>query len=312
MRSTNASQLSSSRPKAPLSRACSSASERDSAIALAVLARPHQAKTEIRLAALLFGVEPGERTAEAVDQPRTRYRIEQCRPQHEAGYADSIADRQHIVAGKRPQDAGEGHQGDHRVEQAKAEFERRQDEQAHVFGNALVRVVGAAAVGEAQPVLGAAFEPPAEQLVGHPLAPAHLQQLVEIQPIHRGDDEGRRQSREDQQLMAEGSRIAGLQAVVEGAVPAVELDVQPYRAKRQADHPLSSSASAGRLSRERQKGAASCQARTSRFGVDGAPCMSGIQFELDGDEFAAGEFDVPNGGAARRLDQQRAAPSAMR
>jgi len=66
-----------------------------------------------------------------------------------------------------------------------------------------------------------------QEALGQPGAPFDQQHLLEIQPVHRGDDEDQREEREHAELEEKIQLVARLERVVEVPVPGVELQLQP-------------------------------------------------------------------------------------
>ena len=66
-------------------------------------------------------------------------------------------------------------------------------------------------------------QPALEVVRGHPGAPPHLQQLGQVELVHRDDDEAKRQVGKAPKLRPEHRRILVLQRVVKHAVPVVDL-----------------------------------------------------------------------------------------
>jgi len=136
---------------------------------------------------------------------------------------------------RAPQDGDEGDQRHRRVQEADADVQRAVDEQLDVVGHALVGVVGGVAL-ELHAVVVGLMQPVAKVALGHPLAPADLQPLIEVELVDRDHDEDRANHREIDDLADEAVPVALLQRVVEAVVPAVEQDGDGDGGELDGDH----------------------------------------------------------------------------
>src|SRR5262249_40681864 len=139
-----------------------------------LLADADQLVAQVGLPAQLLDVQP--------DEPP---------PQQDGGQraADGVQHRrQHQPGGDRPQDAGEGAQGDGRVEQDEDERQRGDGEGLDVLGEALGGVVEVAAGLEA--VVGVAGQVAVHQVAGQPVAPEQPQPFLGVaaEDGHDGGD----------------------------------------------------------------------------------------------------------------------------
>ena len=201
-----------------------------------VLAKPHQREAEIGFVALLVEIELDQRTADEMGHPGAEDGVDQRRPHQIA--RDVVGVRaDHQRAGRRqiPQDHDEGRERDDRAEQRDADVQRRVDEHADVFGDALVGVVGLIAL-EPHAVMRARAEPASDIAVGQPAPPPDLEPLLEIELIDGGDDERRGEHGEHAELVEERVPVLVLQCVVEGVVPGIEFHVQPDLEQLERDH----------------------------------------------------------------------------
>jgi len=101
-------------------------------------------------------------------------------------------------------------------------------EQLHVFRDALVGVIGLGRL-ELHAIVSAIGQPGAEVAVGQPASPADLEHLVEIDLVHREENEDGDQPCNPEELAAKGGHVLVLESAVEGVVPLIEED-------REVDH----------------------------------------------------------------------------
>ena len=102
---------------------------------------------------------------------------------------------------------------DDRAEQAECRWSSvRVDEHLDVFGDALVGIVGGVAEKLHAVVVGA-VEPVAEIGLGHPVPPADLEPLVEIELIDGEHDVGGGEDAEEQQLLTKASQLRSCSAL---------------------------------------------------------------------------------------------------
>ena len=92
----------------------------------------------------------------------------------------------------------------------------------HIFGDALIGVVGRAGQ-HAHPVVLRRRQPALDEEVRHRLAPADLQDLIDVVLIDRDQNVEERQDRENLHVIDEVFVILLLQGVVEIVVPGIEL-----------------------------------------------------------------------------------------
>jgi hypothetical protein len=167
-----------------------------------------------------------------VGEPGTGDRVDQRDPNHIARNAEA-GDLER--ARQRPQDGDERHQRDYRRQEPERKRERVLDEQAQVFRDALVGIVGAL-VEERQAVMRLVLHPVGEEALGQPGAPLDLQHLLEVQAIDARDDVQHRDQGELAELPEELALVLVLQRVVEIVVPGVELHLDPHQHQGQTDH----------------------------------------------------------------------------
>ena len=194
---------------------------------LAVLAHTHQAVAKIGLAPLLPEVQPDQRTADVMRNDAAHGAVGNRRPHHVARQRIAAAPQGEAEAARqRPQDADEGHQRHHRVQQAHADAQRAAGEACNVFLDTLVRVVGhrrtPALPRQLQMVEAVVPQPLVQVGARHPGAPAQVQQLRDVELVHRKDDGNHRQPGEAHHLLPEHGHVLVLQRVVEHVVPLVE------------------------------------------------------------------------------------------
>jgi len=200
--------------------------------AFAVLAQPDQRKAKVRLEALLVEVEADERPADDVGEPGAGDRVDHRDPHHIARNAEA---RDLERARQRPQDGDERHQRHDRRQKPERKGERVLDEQAQIFRDALVGIVGAL-VEKRQAVMRLVPHPVDQEALGQPGAPLDLQHLLEVQAVDGRDDVQHRDQRELAELPEELGLVLVLQRVVEIVVPGVELHLDPHQRERQPDH----------------------------------------------------------------------------
>ena len=202
---------------------------------LAVLPHPHQVVPKVGLHPLLSKVQANQRAANVVRDDAAKHAVHHRHPHHEAGNHNLVAvEAEGKTARERPQNTHKADQRDHRVEQAHGQTHRVAGEEVHVLGDALVRVVGrlVAVAGEArqlQVVESLVGQPAVDVMHRHPGAPAHFQQLRQIEAVDRDHDEAKRQVGEAPQLAPEHRRVLVLQRVVKHAVPLVEQHQHVHR-----------------------------------------------------------------------------------
>jgi hypothetical protein len=156
---------------------------------LGFLAQPDEAEAEVGLGALLPRVEADERAADAVGDEAAAERVDNRGPYQRGRNVERLAaERDRERRGQRPQNTDEGEESDGRVQQPARERERPARDQLEVFGDTLIGVVGAA-VDALEMVVGAVTEPTAEEFVGEPPPPPHLERLGQVLPVDRRDDE---------------------------------------------------------------------------------------------------------------------------
>ena len=146
-------------------------------------------------------------------------------------------------AAQPPQDAHEAGQRDHRVEQSHGQRHGVAGELVHVLLDTLVGVVraggaarcGATALeaGQLHAVEGVVAQPALQVLRRHPGAPAHFQQLCQVELVDRDDDEGEGQVGKAPQLLPEHGLVLVLQRVVEHPVPLVQQHQHVHRSQVQ-------------------------------------------------------------------------------
>ncbi len=158
--------------------------------ALDVLAHANQRVAEVRFDPLLTEIQRRQRAADEMGEPTAEYRIHHGDPDHVTWHVDS--EYRH-GARQGPQNGQKAEQRDDVGQQIQAEHERAAREVAQVLGDALVRIVGAdcGAVrvrGQADVVVSAIGQPLVEKLRGHPVTPADLKPLVQVDRIDRDGD----------------------------------------------------------------------------------------------------------------------------
>ena len=190
---------------------------------LGMVAQLHERVAEVGFDALLLHVQAHERQAEPLRDPAAERGVGDRDPDHVAGQVDAARpERERERARQAPQDADERDQRHARVQQAERQLQARADEAAGVLRDALVGVVDRLCLLLREPVRRARLEPALQQVVRQPRAPAHQQPLLQVLPVHRGDDEARGEQREDAELVPEAGEVVVLQRVVEAVVPLAE------------------------------------------------------------------------------------------
>ena len=215
---------------------------------LAVFAHPHQVVAEVGLQPLLLVVQRNLRFAHEVGDQAAHRAVQHRHPHHEAGDGYVMPAQAEVeCAAQPPQDAHKAGQRDHRVEQPHGQRHGIAGELVHILLDTLVGVVwagGAArAMGAGRAALearqlhaveGVVAQPALQVLRGHPGAPAHLQQLRQVELVDRDDDEGEGQGGKTPQLLPEHGLVFVLQRVVEHPVPLVQQHQHVHR--RQVQH----------------------------------------------------------------------------
>ncbi|MDR6355004.1 hypothetical protein Q3H58_001675 [Pseudomonas psychrotolerans] len=135
--------------------------------------------------------------------------------------------------GNTEQDDAEGHQTDHGADEAQPQAQSGFGEVADVLGQPLVGVVGTAFAFEL--VVVAIGQPEAEVLFGQPTPPVDGQCLGQVEPVHGQQDGRGRQAAEIQHQPDESGQVAGLQGIVEIAIPSIQGNRQAYSGQGQGD-----------------------------------------------------------------------------
>ena len=204
---------------------------------LAVLAHPHHVMAEIGFQHLLLEVELHLWPADPVRDGAAHGAIQHRCPHHVARDLPAAAagQRHRDGAAERPENAHEAEQGDQRIEDAHRQRHRVAGEEVQVLLDPLVGVVRMAAIagvaGQFEPVEGLVRQPAGHVVVGHPYAPAQLQDLREVELVDRDHDVDQRQPAEAADLLPEHGLVLVLQRVVEHAVPLVDLHQHVDRAQ---------------------------------------------------------------------------------
>ena len=184
---------------------------------------------EIGFHPLLLEIERDLLAPDVVGDHAAHRAVQHRHPHHEAGNRIVLPpERECKRTGKRPQNAHKAGQGDDRVQQPHAERDGVAGELVDVFLNPLVRVVGVGAVDcgckarQFHLVKGLMRHPLVQVVVGHPGAPAHFEQLGQVELVDRDHDKAESQVREPPELLPEHGRILLLERVVKQAVPVVK------------------------------------------------------------------------------------------
>ena len=207
----------------------------------AIFAHPDQVVAEVGLHLLLLEVQGNLWPADVVRQHTAHTAVQHGHPHHVACNFVVVASHAEAeAAAQRPQNAHKAGQCDGGIEQAHGQRYGGAGELVNVVLDALVRVVGHCAIcaGEScqlQLVKSMVVQPALQVLAGHPGAPAHLQQLRQVELVDRHDDAGEGQQGETAQLLPENRLVLVLQGVIEDAVPVVEQDGQVHRAQVERD-----------------------------------------------------------------------------
>ena len=216
----------------------------------AVFPHANHVVAEISLQALLLKTQLDQRAANIVADDAAQGAVQTSRPHHEAGDIHrGVAHLEIKVAAQAPQNPHKTGQRNQRVEQPHGERHGVAGELVHVLLNALVGVVGigggvrcvSPTIGlrgvtrQLHPVKRLVGQPAPQVVVGHPGPPAHLQQLRQVELVHRDDDEAKRQVGEAPQLRPEDISLLVLQCVVEHPVPVVDQHQHVHRAQIQDD-----------------------------------------------------------------------------
>ena len=176
-------------------------------------------------------------------EPAAHAGIDQRQPQHVSRYGETH-DRD--ATRQRPQDRGKTYEAYNVGHEAEAERERVFRIIPHVFGNALIGIVGPRRLtggAQADDVVGASAQPGVGQVGRHPAPPAVFEQQGEINSQHvggHGDADNRDEARHEpglgvlpgQQQVGECAKVLGLQRIVERASPAVEQHVNAHVEQR--------------------------------------------------------------------------------
>ena len=208
----------------------------------AVLAHAHQVVAEIGLAPLLPEIQPDQDAANIVRHHAADRAVGDRDPHHIPRQRPFLPSQAEAEAARQcPQDANERHQRHHRVQQPHGNAERAAGEACNVFLDPLVRVVryrGTPALPRQFQMVVAIVPQPLVQVVArHPGTPAQVQQLRDVELVHRQDDGDHRQPAEAGHLAPEHLDILVLQGVVEHVVPLVEQHAHVDRAQVQRhDH----------------------------------------------------------------------------
>ena len=204
--------------------------------ALAVLAEPHQREAVVALDLVAARVDVGHPPPDEPGRRGSGRGVEQRREHHVAGDLQLLPGHRHVQgAGQRPEDADEGREQDHRVQEAHRQLHRRRGGPAGVLADALVRVVGGA-LDELHPVVRGAGEHPALQVPHQPVAPPHLERLPRVHLEDGGSGAGQRQHDEQAHLPQEALVVALVERVEEVAVPDVEAHLDRDLKQRQHDN----------------------------------------------------------------------------
>ncbi len=152
-----------------------------------VFAHADEAVTEIGFQALLVEGERHEFAADDLGEEGADYGIEHGDPEHVAGDGDA---KEFDRAGDGVEHEDEAEQRDDVSDEIHAQCQAVGGEVAQILGDTLIRVVddGAAALGQADVVIGAVGEPVFNVMRGEPLPPADLQHLVEVEGVYRDED----------------------------------------------------------------------------------------------------------------------------
>ncbi len=185
---------------------------------LGVLAHPHQAETEIGLAAQLVEVQR--------DQARTEHQRRDERAD------DRIDDQEvHQFARDRPEHAAERDQLDHRAQHHHQEVQRLLGKAVDVLRDALVGIVDVDA--RVQTVIRALVEVAVDEVAGQPATPADAQRIAHVvveRPDRHGHDDDRDAGADRR---PEARRVAGGQCRRELAGLLVQQDVEAGLAEQQ-------------------------------------------------------------------------------
>ena len=185
---------------------------------------------------MLLKIETDQRRADPLRQRRPEDGVDQRAPDQIAGDRQLVAEQmQRRGLGHPPQDDDKGEQRHDRAQQADAEIQRSLDEQLDVVGEALIRVIGRVSL-QLHAVVVRAVKPLAEIFGGHPVAPADLQPLIEIELVDRQHDQHGGQHGKDDGLPDKAAPVLLLQRVVETVAPQVQHHVVSDQRQLDADH----------------------------------------------------------------------------
>ncbi|MNQ91403.1 hypothetical protein D3C85_1067840 [compost metagenome] len=150
-------------------------------------------------------------------QPAADPGIHQRAPEHIAGNGHA---KDFKAARNAPENDRERHQADDVGQQPEPQGQGVAGEAVEVFTQALVGVIGVAALLQLIKIL--VLQPAREVLLGQPAPPADGQHLGQVQAVHRREDRDGGNAAEIQHQVGKGGQVLVLQGIVEVAVPAVD------------------------------------------------------------------------------------------
>src|ERR1700722_3593691 len=165
-----------------------------------MLVDAHQRKTQIRFTRVTLRIAADEADAHPVAEQRTRARIEDRRPHHEAGdRVVPVSDAKNEVVRQTPENARETEEQYRRLQQLDGEVGRQLTELARILVYALIRVDPDRS-GIGQPKRLARQHPILKQAEHQPLAQLELQSLDQPALRHIQNQQNSRDDEEDAEL----------------------------------------------------------------------------------------------------------------
>lgn len=184
---------------------------------------PHHGIAEVRFQFLLQEIEAYQFMAHFVGKPGADDRIGQGRPYQVAVHMEGAAEEdkgQGLRQG--PEDKDEAEDGGHRPKEAGHEGQGAGGKKVDVFGNTLIRVVGAAAGKHFQPVEHLPGSPAGKVLFRHPPPPAESQGLLQVVGIHGKGNVSEGDGGEADKAMIYGAAVIILQGAVKLIEPVIQ------------------------------------------------------------------------------------------
>src|SRR6185312_2352689 len=190
--------------------------------AIEMLVDAHEREAQVRLPGIALRVAVDEAAADPIRDERARRRIDNRRPEHEAGDDVIVSfDLQVEVPGDHPQEPGESHEQGRGLQQLNAEIRRELAQVACVLVQALVGI-DADRARVREPECASRQQPVPDEIGHHPLAQLHLEGLPEPALRDVEDQQAPGDDEEDPELVDEVREVPAREGVVEGLIPLVE------------------------------------------------------------------------------------------